>query len=307
MTKAQFLTNLLPPTGPVDVVLDTDAYNEVDDQYAIAYLVRSSDRLTVKGFCAAPFFNAIVASPEEGMEKSYDEIFHILSLTGRGDLHSLVHKGSTAYLPDEQTPVDSDAARFLVRLSKDYSAEKPLYIVAIGAITNVASALLLDPTMSERTVVVWLGGHAHHWIDTLEFNMKQDVAAARVVFDSGVPLVQLPCRGVVDHFSTTQWELEHWLGDKNTLCDYLISHTADYALRRLNAAGPWSKPLWDVTAIGWLLNDDRRFMEQDIRPCPIPEYDNHYSFEADRYPMAYVRCIHRDALFADLFEKLTRE
>ena len=304
MTKERFLKNLLPPAGPVDVVLDTDAYNEVDDQFAIAYLVRSRDRLTVKGFCAAPFFNAIVSSPAEGMEKSYDEIFHIMSLAGREDLHTLVHRGSDRYLLDEQTPVESDAARFLVRLSKDYTAERPLYIVAIGAITNVASALLLDPSMAERVVIVWLGGHAHHWTDSLEFNMKQDVAAARVVFDCGAPLVQLPCCGVVDRFATTQWELEHWLGRKNSLCDYLISHTTDYARRRLDPNGPWSKPLWDVTAIGWLLNDGQRFMEQDIRPCPIPEYDNHYSFDADRFPMAYVHAVKRDALYADLFEKL---
>lgn len=305
MTKEQFLKNLMPPAGLVDVVLDTDAYNEVDDQFAIAYLVRSSNRLTVKGFCAAPFFNAIVSSPAEGMEKSYEEIFHILSLAGRADLHGLIHRGSDRYLPDEDTPVDSDAARFLVRLSQSYTTQCPLYVVSIGAITNVASALLLDPTIAERIVIVWLGGHAHHWTDSLEFNMKQDVAAARVVFGSGAPLVQLPCRGVVDRFATTQWELEHWLGGKNALCDYLTAHTMDYARRRLDPDGPWSKPLWDVTAIGWLLNDDQRFMEQEIRPCPIPEYDNQYSFDTDRYPMAYVRSINRDPLYADLFEKLT--
>jgi len=305
MKKERFLRNLLPPAGPVDVVLDTDTYNEVDDQFAIAYLVRSSHRLTVKGFCAAPFFNAIVSSPAEGMEKSYGEIFHILSLAGREDLHEMIYKGSDRYLPDEQTPVESDAARFLADLSGSYSQERPLYIIAIGAITNVASALLMDPAMAERVVIVWLGGHAHHWTDTHEFNMMQDIAAARVVFDSGAPLVQLPCRGVVDRFSTTHWELEHWLGGKNPLCDYLISHTVDYARRRLDPNGPWSKPLWDVTAIGWLLNENNRFMEQEIRPCPIPEYEDHYSFDTDRYPMAYVRGINRDALFADLFAALT--
>ena len=56
MNNAQFLQNLFPPSEPVDVVLDTDAYNEVDDQFAIAYLVRSQEQLQVKGFCAAPFF-----------------------------------------------------------------------------------------------------------------------------------------------------------------------------------------------------------------------------------------------------------
>lgn len=306
MTAQSFRKNLMPPTGKVDVVLDTDAYNEVDDQFAIAYLVRSNDRLQVKGFTAAPFLNARVTSPREGMEKSFDEILHILTLAQREDLHSAVHRGSDRYLPDEQTPVPSDAAEFLVALSRAYTPENRLYVVSIGAITNLASALLMDPTMADRVVAVWLGGHAHHWSDTVEFNMMQDVAAARVVFDSGIPLVQLPCRGVVDRFSTTQRELEHWLGGKNALCNYLIANTLDYAHRRLDPNGPWSKPLWDVTAIGWLLNEGSRFMEQEIRPCPIPEYDNHYSFDADRYPMAYVKAINRDALFADLFEKLSQ-
>ena len=306
MTTEQFFRNLMPPEGPVDVVLDTDAYNEADDQFAIAYLVRSEPGLRVRGFCAAPFYNARVSSPQEGMEKSFDEIQNILSLSGRKDLCSLVHAGAPRYLPDEHTPVLSDAAAFLAELSRQYSAEQPLYIVSIGAITNLASALLLDPTMTERIVAVWLGGHAHHWTDTMEFNMKQDIAAARIVFDSGAPLVQLPCCGVVDRFATTQWELEHWLGGKNALCDYLIANTQDYAHRRLNPNGPWSKPLWDVTAIGWLLNKNNRFMEQDILPCPIPEYDYHYSFDADRYPMAYVKTIKRDALYADLFAKLSR-
>jgi inosine-uridine nucleoside N-ribohydrolase len=65
-------------------------------------------------------------------------------------------------------------------------------VVAIGAITNVASALLLAPDIAERIVVVWLGGHPHGWHHTREFNLQQDVTAARHVFDCGVPLIQCP-------------------------------------------------------------------------------------------------------------------
>ena len=73
--------------------------------------------------------------------------------------------------------------------------DQPLYVVAIGAITNVASALLMKPEIAEKIVLVWLGGHAWTWPDTREFNLIQDVAAARVVFGCGVPLVQLSCMG----------------------------------------------------------------------------------------------------------------
>ena len=60
--------------------------------------------------------------------------------------------GAATYLPDEKTPVESEAADYLIELSRHYTAEAPLYILAIGAITNVASALLKCPEMKERTV-----------------------------------------------------------------------------------------------------------------------------------------------------------
>ena len=57
MTLEQLKKNLIPPVGKVDVVLDTDAYNECDDQYAIAYMVKSKEKLNVKAIYAAPFLN----------------------------------------------------------------------------------------------------------------------------------------------------------------------------------------------------------------------------------------------------------
>lgn len=305
MTYEQLLKNLQVPAGPIDVVLDTDTYNEIDDQFALSYLLRSGEKLTVKALCAAPFFNDNSTSPEDGMERSYREIFNLLHLAEREDLNPIVFEGSRTYLPDERTPVDSPAARELVRLAKDYSPEKPLYVVAIGAITNVASALLMDPAIKDNIVIVWLGGHALEWPETGEFNMMQDVAAARVVFGCGAPVVQLPCMGVVDHFYATGSELRYWLGGKNALCDYLVAHTEEAA--NAYAAGKvWSRVIWDVTAVGWLLNDGNRLMEGRIIPAPLPQYDNHYSIDFTRHPSCYVWCIHRDALMQDLVEKLTR-
>ena len=305
MTNEQLLKNLQVPTGPIDVVLDTDTYNEIDDQFALSYLLRSGEKLTVKALCAAPFFNDNSTSPEDGMERSYREIFNLLHLAEREDLNPVVFKGSRTYLPDEHTPVDSPAARELVRLARGYSPEKPLFVVAIGAITNVASALLKDPAIADNVVIVWLGGHALEWPETGEFNMMQDVAAARVVFGSGAPVVQLPCMGVVDHFYATGPELRYWLGGKNALCDYLVAHTEEAA--NAYAAGKvWSRVIWDVTAVGWLLNDGNRLMEGRIIPAPLPQYDNHYSIDFTRHPSCYVWCIHRDALMQDLIEKLTR-
>ena len=48
MQTEQLLKNLQHPAGPVDMVLDTDAYNEIDDQFAIAYMMKSPEKLRVK-------------------------------------------------------------------------------------------------------------------------------------------------------------------------------------------------------------------------------------------------------------------
>ena len=211
MNLEKLTDRLRKPEGMVDVVLDTDTYNEIDDQFALSYLVRSGDRLRLQAVYAAPFFNHHSESPGDGMEKSYREILKILELLEVPEYQTRVYRGSAEYLPDEKTLVDSPAARDLAKRALARSEEEPLYVVAIGAITNVASALLLEPEIKEKIVVVWLGGHALDWHDNREFNMMQDVAAARVVFDSGVPLVLLPCMGVVSSFSVSGPELEYWL------------------------------------------------------------------------------------------------
>ena len=83
---ALFLKRLERPEDPVDVVLDTDTYNEIDDQFALAYLVKSADKLHLKAIYAAPFFNTKSSGPADGMEKSYQEIMNILTLMDEEEL-----------------------------------------------------------------------------------------------------------------------------------------------------------------------------------------------------------------------------
>lgn len=299
MTQEQYLKNLLPPTGRVDAVLDTDTYNEVDDQFAMSYMLRRTDRICTKAIYAAPFFNKRVDSPAAGMERSYQEIVTLQKLL-KTDIPTF--RGSTGYLPDEQTAVDSEAARHLAELAKGYSPEKPLYVVAIGAITNVASALILDPSISENIVIVWLGGSALHRTDVEEFNMMQDYAAARVIFGCGAPVVMFPCAGVVDIFRTSEWELRHWLGGKNELCDYLIKSVCDEA-ESYAKGKPWTRIIWDVTAVSWLTGADR-FTRHRLEDNFIPQDGGTYLRDASR-SIRYVYQIKRDLLFEDLFHVLS--
>lgn len=301
--NARLIRRLEKPKGRVDVVIDTDTYNEIDDQYALSYLIKSDEKLDLKAIYAAPFFNEKSTGPADGMEKSYREIMNVLTLLEREDLKEHVYRGSTEYLPSETEPVISDAAKDLAERAMNYTEEHPLYVVAIAAITNVASALLLNPDIKNRIVLIWLGGNATNWPDNKEFNLYQDVAGARIVFGCGVPLVQLPCMGVVSAFTMSGPELEYHLRGKNKLCDYLVNVTTTEAAA-CNGGPVWTRPIWDVTAVAWLLDGD--FEEDCLIHSPIPEYDNRYAFDNNRHFIKYVYHIKRDKLFADLFAKLSR-
>jgi len=301
MNTATLIQNLQRPTERVDMVLDTDTYNEIDDQFAVAYMMANSDKLNVKAIYIAPFLNERSENPKDGMEKSYDELIKLLALMDKSDMAADVYKGSEQFLADEKTPVVSPAAAHLAELAMHYTPENPLYVVAIGAITNVASAILINPQIIENIVIVWLGGHAFHWKDTKEFNLIQDVAAARVIFGCGAPVVQLPCMGVVSAFTISESELRYWLKGKNKICDYLAENTIGEASSYASGK-PWTRVIWDVTAVAWLL--DGEFFAECLEKSPIPEYDGFYAFDRDRHLIKYIYHVNRDLLVEDLFKKL---
>lgn len=279
------------------MVLDTDTYNEVDDQFALAYALKSSEELNVEAVYAAPFYNDRSNGPEDGMEKSYDEILRIIKFMGVSN-DDFVFKGSKGYLEDENTPQDSKAARDLVNKARECSEDDPLYVVAIGAITNVASAILMEPEIIKKIVVVWLGGNAFFWPNTKEFNLKQDLHASRLIFDCGVPLIQIPCMGVTTHLTTTVPELEHYLMGESELGTYLTDIVRTYS----EDLFAWSKVIWDIAAIAWLINPD--WIPTSIVHSPILTDQVTWSFDNSRHFIRSANFVNRDKIFADLFRKL---
>ena len=134
-----------------------------------------------------------MVEPGRGMELSYEEILLVAEKMGI-DCADKVFRGSDRYLASYDEPVASAAATHLIETARAASAESPLYVLAIGAVTNVASALLLAPEISERIVVVWTAGYPTTVTNITQpsFNMEQDMLSSQLLFDSGVPLVYLP-------------------------------------------------------------------------------------------------------------------
>ena len=306
------LEKLQPPNGKVRMVIDTDTYNEIDDQFAVVHALLSPERLSVEGIYAAPFFNHRSTDPGNGMELSYDEILRLLD---RLDMPSegLVHRGSSGFLADYDHPFASDAVNDLIE--RAMSSGEPLFVVAIGALTNIASAILIEPKIIEKIILVWLGGNALHWPHTNEFNLLGDVLASRLIFNCGVPLVLIPCAGVTTHLRTTVSEIERFVEGQGAIGDYLAETFKAYNDDHFG----WSKEIWDVVAIAYMINSDwiPSFItsspmvaqqppanEPGQDPYPWEKYQLTWSFDHSRHPIRCAYYVERDPIFRDLFTKL---
>ena len=287
---------LIPPRGPIRMVLDTDAYNEVDDQFALAYALLAPEVLTLEAVYAAPFHNNRSTGPADGMERSYQEILAVLERMNSA--FDVVLRGSQNYLSAAGEAVDSPAARDLV--ARGLASDEPLYVAAIGAPTNVASALLLEPSLVGRIIVVWVAGHPLDWPTAREFNLEQDLHASRVLFDSGVPLVQIPGRLVAEQLRTTIPELNACLRGHGALADYLCDIVAGYTTEPIG----WSKVIWDISAIAWMVQAD--WVPTVLTSTPILTAEVTYSRDPSRPLMRLARICHRDAIFRDLFRRFSQ-
>ena len=297
ISEMQRLKMLEKPATGVSMVLDTDTYNEIDDQFALVYALLSKESFNLEAVYAAPFSNSRADNPSKGMELSYEEILRILE---KMDVNpeGFAFKGSKEYLSKDVKPESSPATEDLINRALQHSPENPLFVVPVGAITNIANAILLKPEICNNIVVIWLGGHAHGWPNTREFNMRQDKAAANVILDSGVSFVQFPCAGVVSSFYTTVPEMEHYLKGQNAISDYLLDIFKDYH----NNHFAWSKVLWDMTAVAYLINRDWT-PSQLVHAPRVSELDT-YSFDKNRHLIRMVYQIRRDPIFEDFFVKL---
>jgi purine nucleosidase len=292
------LKRLEPPKGKVRIVLDTDTYNEIDDQFALSYAYLSKEKIQLEAVYAAPFFNNRSTSAGDGMEKSYQEILRLLQMLGKSP-DAFAFRGSDRYLEDVTKPVRSEAALDLIKKAQSGTPENPLYVVTVGCITNIASAILIEPKIIENIVVVWLGGNRPEWPNQKEFNLMQDVKAARVVLNSGVPVVIMPCNPVVSHFHTTIPELQYYLKGKNQISDYLLKSTIEYS----EGVECWSKVIWDVTAVAWIVNPT--WLPTNLVHSPVLTDQVTYSTDQSRHFIRMASTLNRDAIFRDLFSKLT--
>jgi purine nucleosidase len=300
LTDAKRIDLLEPPTGKVRAVLDTDTYNEVDDQFAVAWAILSPERIGLEALYAAPFQRLELPDPEgidtpgDGMRASYDELERIVERLPEYDAPVL--HGSPNFHEEPAKPVESEAARDLV--ARALAAPEPLYVLAIGAPTNISSALLMAPEIVDRIVVVWLGGNPPYWHNALEYNAYQDLHATRVLLDSGVPLVHLPAFNVTEHLRTCEAEIDRFVDGKGAIGSYLAQ---TYRGCHPDHFGR-SKEIWDLAAVAWVI--DSSWVSTTLTVSRGVTDAAAWAYDPGRHLMREGYAVDRDAIFIDLFRKL---
>ena len=284
----------IPEEKKVRVILNTDAKNEVDDQFAIvqALLTESFD---LKGLVAAHFGKE--KSPHS-MEDSYEEIKHLLTLMGKE--HSVpVFRGAERALDSETDPVDSEGARLIIEeaMKEDH---RPLYLAFLGPLTDMASALILEPEIQRKNItVIWIGGG--NWpTGGWEYNLQNDILAANLIFTSHLPLWQIP-RNVYRMVPVSFTEMKVMVYPYGKIGRYLTENVI-----RFNNSMP-SRPveyrnLGDSPAIGVIMYPDCGQWEN--KPAPEINADMHYIHTGKNREIRVYQNISARFILEDFYAKL---
>ena len=172
------------------------------------------------------------------------------------------------------------------------------YILAIGAITNIALALKKEPKIIDKIEVIWLGGNELDYKDNLEYNFKQDIEAVKIVFNSKVKITILPCKNVVSNLKIDINTLKNNLENKSELCNYLIERFYDDGYHDVQE----SRIIWDISVIAYMINKNW-FATKEIS-CPNIREDTSYEATNNKNTITFVTKLDRDKIYEDLFKKL---
>lgn len=297
---------VVPADKQIRIIVSSDAANEADDQGTIAYALLSP-KLLVRGIVAAhfkPHRGSLTKSEKESTAASYREIQLLLSVMKlQGCVQ--VSRGSTNRLANNQDRLSSDGSSFIIReaLSND---PRPLVVVVLGPLTDLAVAYLNEPQIAQRLTAVWIGGGVYPKGGP-EYNQDSDRIAADVVMRSSIPLWQIPLNVyLLPRFSMI--EAVQRIASQGKLGGFLFDR-----LDRFRRAHQIDNELWlyaDLPAIGVLLSPISRepgslgSFRSDLMQAPAIDTGGYYVMSAEARKIRVFQAIDQRAILEDFFAKL---
>ena len=279
----------IPPKGQqIRVIIDSDAKNEIDDIWAISLAVLSPERFKIEGFVAANFDNP--KGGPAGIEASANQIETILEkagMAGRWPIKRGSHPMQYQYEPSRSEGVDFIIERAMASTPKD-----TLWVVGLGAATDIASAVLMEPRIVDRVVVFW--HFRTKWPKQCHnFNVFNDTRAARIVFHSPLSFV------LFDTGTYLTCPMDK--SARFVSCGRLGKYMHEYRYESPHYASS-TKGFYDVGDIAALVEPDLASWE--VTACPDVEKNLDYKFRATKGSILRCYDIDRDRTFGLLYKKL---
>ena len=190
-----------PEAGPFRVIIDTDP--GVDDALALLLAMRSPE-LKIEGITAV--------AGNVPLTLTLPNALRMVEIAGREDIpvaagasspllrrlvtatyvHGENGLGGAVFPEPKRKPVAEPAAEFIRQIVRKYPGEVAL--LTIGPLTNIAAALNSDAELARVVrVLVMMGGSLSggNITPAAEFNIYVDPEAARIVFQSGIPITMV--------------------------------------------------------------------------------------------------------------------
>lgn len=278
---------------PIHIILDTDTNNEADDQFALSYLLKSKDRFLLEAITIAPYSHENSISIEEGIQLSYEVVKEVGKLCGE-NLEDKIYKGATGFISKGYQKTNEAVEKIIEIANKNETT----YILAIGAITNVALAIQKAPEIINKVKVIWLGGHSLLAFNNREYNFKQDVEAVKTVFYSGVDLTVIPCQNVASNLVTSIYELQHYFDISKGLGKFLYDKFYNDGIHGITKR----RVIWDIAGVAYLINP--YWFETKKIKCPLINEELEYKESEFSHLVTFVNNIQVNEVYQDMFVKV---
>lgn len=269
------------------IILDTDIGNSWDDQFALAYLLKSKECFNLETITIAPFRHNQEESIMDNQDISYNEILKIGQLLNI-DLVSKICKF------DKSETVD--------RIIEIANKNEYTYILAIGALTNISNAIRKNPSIIDKIEIIWLGGNSIEYGNNQEFNFMQDIKAVQDVINSNVKITIIPARNVTTELMINISELESKLDMNNELSKYLCNRFQSDSFYGVKQ----ERVIWDISVVAYLRNKNWFKIEEKLKLCVTPELNYIINNEKQSNNINIVKYIDRNEIYNDLFNQLNK-
>lgn len=173
------------------IIIDTDIGDDIDDALAVA-LALNSPEIDVVGITTV-FRNTTLRTK---LAKKLLQVFDRPDISVvKGIEKPLINDWDRNLIPQqvkavkEEISIDEEIKAVDFIIEKVMSAKEPVTIVTIGPLTNIATAIIKEPRLKDKTQIYMMGGMYSQAFP--EWNIYCDPESARVVFDSGIRITMI--------------------------------------------------------------------------------------------------------------------